>query len=380
VANRQSSRRVNLQDIRLQSARNSQAQRSTLLTVERGVHAGLWLNKYISSLEQFKASSQDDSERSPQQKLVNEVASLQVPELYSAFYERWKQALGEAGAHCREFTVKGRMAVGLGSEGVLETSIALHHTYGVPYIPGSALKGLAASYARLMAGDKWRPGSEAYRVVFGDTENAGFLTFFDALYIPAHKCTISSRKPKDGPDCPLRPDIITVHHPEYDKGADAQGKIAPPADWDSPNPVPFLSATGCYLLALAAPDLSDTAWIEKAFDLLEQGLLILGIGAKTSSGYGRMERKNGPAEPEVLTEEDTNELQIINGYLQKIQEMLDSQITSQMRNIGNKCLILKSGVARRKLAKAIIEKARQTGKEDELKNQLWFQKVLGFSE
>lgn len=369
MANMQSSRRVNLQDIRLQSARNSQAQRSTLLTVERGVHAGLWLNKYISSLEQFKASSQDDSERSPQQKLVNEVASLQVPELYSAFYERWKQALGEAGAHCREFTVKGRMAVGLGSEGVLETSVALHRTYGVPYIPGSALKGLAASYARLMAGDQWKQGSEAYRVVFGDTENAGFLTFFDALYIPS----------SDG-SRPLHPDIITVHHPEYYKGADAQGKIAPPADWDSPTPIPFLSATGCYLLALAAPDLSDTAWIEKAFDLLEQGLLILGIGAKTSSGYGRMERRNGPAEPEVLTEEDTNELQTINGYLQKIQEMPDSQITSQMRNIGNKCLALKSVVARRKLAKAIIEKARQTGKEDELKNQLWFQKVLGFSE
>src|ERR1700680_515711 len=39
-----------------------------------------------------------------------------------------------------------RLIVGLGSENVLETGIRLHHTYGLPVIPGSALKGLAAHY------------------------------------------------------------------------------------------------------------------------------------------------------------------------------------------------------------------------------------------
>nr|WP_240910782.1 type III-B CRISPR module RAMP protein Cmr6 [Thermococcus sp. MAR1] len=42
---------------------------------------------------------------------------------------------------------KTRLVVGLGDESVYETSIRLLRNYGVPYIPGSALKGIARSYA-----------------------------------------------------------------------------------------------------------------------------------------------------------------------------------------------------------------------------------------
>ncbi|MFN4220568.1 MAG: type III-B CRISPR module RAMP protein Cmr6, partial [bacterium] len=37
---------------------------------------------------------------------------------------------------------QSRLIVGLGSGHVLETSIILHHLYGIPYIPASALKGV----------------------------------------------------------------------------------------------------------------------------------------------------------------------------------------------------------------------------------------------
>ena len=39
-----------------------------------------------------------------------------------------------------------RMVIGLGNESVYETSMILHHIYGIPYIPGSAIKGVVRSY------------------------------------------------------------------------------------------------------------------------------------------------------------------------------------------------------------------------------------------
>ncbi len=43
-------------------------------------------------------------------------------------------------------TIDWRMAHGLGHESVYETSITLHHTYGIPYIPASSLKGVVRSW------------------------------------------------------------------------------------------------------------------------------------------------------------------------------------------------------------------------------------------
>src|SRR5207245_4481556 len=117
--------------------------------------------------------------------LIEEVCALPIPMAYRSYFERWQMVLAEEyGAQTRRAQIKGRMIVGLGSESVLETSISLHRTYGVPYIPGSALKGLAANYARQKLSDEWHKDGEAYKVVFGDTDDAGYLTFFDALYIP----------------------------------------------------------------------------------------------------------------------------------------------------------------------------------------------------
>ena len=227
-------------------------------------HAGLWLDKF------YDASS-ETAQTKPEHVLVAQVARLSVPEIYKRFFSRWEKTLQEVGARTRLAQVQGRLAIGLGAESVLETSIALHRTYGVPYIPGSALKGLAASFAhQYLEGETWRKGTgEAHKELFGTTDQAGCVTFFDALYVPQS----GHRKQA------LWQDIITVHHPDY-----YQRKNAPPADWDSPTPIPFLTATGTYLIALAGPD----DWVEAAFSILEQALAQEGIGAKTNSGYGRM--------------------------------------------------------------------------------------------
>jgi len=252
---------------------------------DKQTHAGLWLDKYIVK--------QDRKETESRRNLVNEIAAIPVPEVYKTFYKSWEKTLTELGVKPREATVLGRMIIGLGDESVLETSVTLHHTYGVPYIPGSALKGLAASYVRQKLGEDWKKESEAYKTIFGETDEAGYITFFDAYYVPG-----SGHKGQA-----LYPDVITVHHSNY-----YQGKEDAPADWDSPIPVPFLSATGKYLIALAAPDLQQpTEWINITYSILREALQTLGIGAKTSSGYGRMKMESLPGDPTLRRGNDTKE-------------------------------------------------------------------------
>lgn len=237
---------------------------------QEGTHAGLWLDKFL----------EDDSGRDD---LVQQVAAIREPDVYKAFYERWKAALEAHGARCRLAEVQGRLAINLGAESVLEAGIALHHTYGLPYIPGSALKGLAAAFAHQhLEGEEWRKEvGWAHKELFGTMALAGCVTFFDALYVPGSG--------KQGHA--LWPDVITVHHPAYYQGQGDQ--VPPPADWDSPTPIPFLTASGKYLVALAGPD----EWVERAFDILGRALESEGIGAKTSSGYGRMRLEGVAGEP-----------------------------------------------------------------------------------
>jgi CRISPR-associated protein Cmr6 len=229
---------------------------------------GLWLDKYL--IEQLgKEETVSKDEETPQKKLVKDVAQFNTPRVYKHFYQRWVETLESAGASKETAKVQGRLAINLGEASVIETSISIHHTYGVPYIPGNALKGLAAYYARKYLSEEWGEELDAYRIMFGETEEAGYVSFFDALYVPDSGF--------DGKA--LWPDIITVHHQEY-----YQGQEKPPADWDDPNPVSFLSATGEYLIAISGPE----EWVDKAFQILELALKEIGIGAKTSSGYGRM--------------------------------------------------------------------------------------------
>jgi CRISPR-associated protein Cmr6 len=369
-----------------------------------GINAGLWLDKYIKN-----QSRQDTSSRSG---LVEEVAALPIPELYTQYYQQWERLLTDYGVRPQQMRLaraKGRMAIGLGDESVLETSIALHHTYGVPYIPGSALKGLAASYARQRLGNEWKKDSPAYQTVFGDIKGAGGITFFDALlYIDSGKDINADKMLKSV----LRQDTITVHHPGY-----YQGKKEAPSDWDSPTPIPFLSATGNYLMALAAPDFENgERWIDKTFEILEYALEEMGIGAKTTSGYGRMtldyldeetrhqyeekkrlqneeqqrllaeERQKAEAEQQRLMEE-TNRIEAEKRRVEaekqsvaawKIEIKRLRNVASEMPNYYNKWLGLTSDENKLELARAIIAKVRQSGSKKNMQKRDWYQEIVAY--
>jgi CRISPR-associated protein Cmr6 len=242
-----------------------------------GTHAGLWLDKFLADVD----------EKGPgRQAHFAAVQSIQVPEDYRRFYHRWRQAVEALAPAARtaEAAVVGRMVAGLGAESVLEVSIALHRTYGVPVLPGSSLKGLAAAAAhRELEDPEWHKTraegtiGSLHKILFGDQESSGCVTFHDALWIP------------DGTALPLDLDVMTVHHPDYYQGD------APAADWDSPNPVAFLTAHGRYLLAVTGPE----EWTQTALDILKIALEESGAGAKTAAGYGRMRLAIKPPPPKV---------------------------------------------------------------------------------
>ena len=160
-------------------------------------------------------------------------------------------------------TTEGPLAIGLGNASPYEVGLTLHHTYGVPYLPGTTLKGLTrrAALAQGMS-----ETDEGFKVPFGDTTNAGYVTFWDG-WLDA------------GSEKPLQLDTITVHHPNYYQSGGAW-----PTDFDDPTPVAFLSVRPDvkFHIALSGPG----EWRVLAARLLEYGLTHLGLGGKTNAGYG----------------------------------------------------------------------------------------------
>lgn len=248
-----------------------------------GAHAGLLLNRYLPI--PVKVNSHPDARK----KLHHAVqqSSSRCLELYSIAFQRFTQSFEDTQTS-GDFRTRGRMIIGLGGENVLETGISLHHTYGTPFIPGSALKGLAWHYCHQVWGSqesKFKEGGEYHTAIFGTTEDAGHFTFHDGLILPD---TLTSS---------IRPDVMTPHHGDYyqSKGF--------PTDFDDPNPVTFLSVSGAFFIAVTC-DLQDEtgkAWEKLVFELLSEALSTWGIGGKISSGYGRLDRIN------VITDEAVSE-------------------------------------------------------------------------
>jgi len=253
------------------------------LSVGATTHPGLWLDKFIAKIEK----GESEAKKALVEDVVGLARKIGSNKDYKSYFDRYYKALINWPAPVLEAKgeTTGRLVVGLGANAVLENSITLHRTYGVPYIPGSALKGVASSYAaRYLEDGRWSRSfkggkttrGEWQKLIFGDTDEGGLIIFFDALPEPGK--------------WQLNPDVITVHHQEYYQG---QGK--PPADWDSPIPVPFVTSQGTFNFALGLVPLADSD-LEKgkellkiAFELLSLALKEGGVGAKTSVGYGRIE-------------------------------------------------------------------------------------------
>lgn len=317
-------------------------------------HTGLWLDKFLPT----QSPQGGENVCTPHFK---EAAELPVSPLYVHFFKRWEKVLNAVGARTAIATTRGRLVVGMGADSVLENAITLHRTYGVPYIPGSALKGLAAHYAHNHLDDeRWRKGGEAHHVLFGDTTSAGYVTFFDALYVP-------ESAPQNRP---LVLDVLAVHHPEY-----YRGEASPPADWDSPNPVPFVSARGKFLVALVGPD----EWVKAAFRILALALEEAGIGAKTSSGYGRMELEGTGTQEQETRSDSTREHGEVERFRQWLASMAIKDVAGQIHSVYQawKSLELSTEV-KRAIAQVILDKIQEAKRTKKTSQKAWYQELVDF--
>ncbi|MBO8131611.1 MAG: type III-B CRISPR module RAMP protein Cmr6 [Candidatus Marinimicrobia bacterium] len=215
-----------------------------------------------------------------------------------------------------------RLVIGLGSSHPQETSMTFHHIYGIPYIPGSAIKGVTRYWLLLKIYeeigltyfgqikslenilesaelnnkderlDEWdfekkfrveeikRDRDETslkfydflkqrqdcikeFQNIFGTQNHKGEIIFFDAYPIE---------------EVNLKVDIINPHYSSYYDGKE------PPADWQDPVPIKFLTVENTkFLFHLAS---KENNLLQKAENYLKEAVKEYGIGAKTSLGYG----------------------------------------------------------------------------------------------
>jgi len=164
--------------------------------------------------------------------------------------------------------ISWRLVVGLGGTHPAETSMTLHHIYGIPYIPGSAVKGATRHWIIFKDFNEKVEDFEKndeFKKIFGDQSEAGKIIFLDAYPINEIKLSI---------------DIINPHYPDYYTNP----KSNPPADWQSPTPIKFLTIKDTkfkfHLLS------KDENLLKKAYEWLKDAITNYGVGAKTTSGNG----------------------------------------------------------------------------------------------
>lgn len=187
---------------------------------------------------------------------------------------------------CWSQATDGRLVVGLGGTSVYETSMTLHHIYGIPYIPASSIKGVLRSWILINCFDGMNdPNAEeramkdnVFAGIFGTDDNAsdskahrGNLIFFDAFPIKAPT---------------IEADIMTPHYSKWYSEGEA------PSDTQKLTPIPFLTVAEGTEFQFIVGKKGNKGLLNKPFrdktiiEWLKEALSEHGIGAKTAVGYG----------------------------------------------------------------------------------------------
>ena len=232
----------------------------------RDAHAGLLLQRGFA----------DDGEAEAKANHVQAVCRATADGFYKNAFARWRKSTEDAQRFRQVIlALESRLFIGMAGDGALETSCAISHTYGMPYIPGSSVKGIVSTHARERLGDE---GKAARQELFGYEPHdrhpaglAGLIGFHDAWWVP------------DSAKFPLVQEVVTTHHMEYYSGDGKQ----PATDCDSPVPNAQVAVQGSFLFVMEGP----CAWLGLAEEMLTDALHTRGIGAKTRAGYGFFKRE-----------------------------------------------------------------------------------------
>lgn len=194
--------------------------------------------------------------------------TLKPPVSYQRAVERWSKLSADLPGLIQRWAItRSSLAIGTGNFSPAENGLSLHGTWGVPYLPGAALKGLASRAATWF--DLSPSESE---VIFGTTAVRSYVNFNDGWLLPTSQ-----------EQNLFELDVMTPHAAPY---YSSRGKKAPD-DSQDPIPIQFLVVpkNTRFLVTLDCPE--DRTWAETAMTILDFGLTKLGLGGMTSSGYGR---------------------------------------------------------------------------------------------
>lgn len=162
-----------------------------------------------------------------------------------------------------------RLAVGLGEPSVKETGLCVDHLYGMPMLPGTAIKGVFRHFCegKVEDGGLEREKTEGW---FGSEDKAGKLIFLDSI---PEKYSIED-------------DVISNHYKDY-----YQGKEKSPKEQE-PNLVKFKSVR-IDLMRIVILQSNDSARDEKTqvFDLFRECLKECSFGARGAVGYGYLQEE-----------------------------------------------------------------------------------------
>jgi len=178
---------------------------------------------------------------------------------------------------------------GLGNEHPLENGFAFLNPYGLPYLPGSGVKGVLRQAARELLKGDWGDAcdwnEDAINALFGKEDSnspqRGTLSFWDV--IPQLKGNT------------LQVEVMTAHQGHYYQ----QGES--PHDSGQPIPINFLTIppgsgftfhVQCnrpFLSRLAPRLAADDRWRDLLQVAFTHAFDWLGFGAKTAVGYGHMQ-------------------------------------------------------------------------------------------
>jgi len=242
-----------------------------------------------------------------------------------------------------QFKTASRLVVGLGAGHVLETSLTLHHIFGIPYIPASALKGVVrmVSFWEIVEKQNKKLDEDIeklqkhlyddeisnsdsedilkHKLLFGTQNFKGLLVFLDAYPEIQDNKNNQNNNTNQKDEGIFELDVMTPHYQGY------YTKNQVPGDWENPNPIIFLTVkkgiTFCFNVLFdkyrAEEILRDDEFPKKAKEIIKEwidnlsklsfgaeeilrddefpknvknwlkdALTEFGIGAKTRLGYG----------------------------------------------------------------------------------------------
>ena len=241
-------------------------------------HAGLWYDKFCNTWNQdgnaWRMTAGHDG-HNPKLTWINTVTGQRVGEAQrlDEYASRMTQLVESRGGRWAALTTESRFITGLGRSHPVENGFAWHPTLGVPYLPGSSIKGMTRAWA-VAEGEP----CELVKLLFGEQDHGGGINFLDAVPIEPVQ---------------LEADVMTPHYAGWSEDD-------PPGDWRSPTPIPFLSAAAqcTFLFAILPGKDTDASHMNRAWCFIGDALAWAGAGAKTAVGYGRLVEAGGTAQME----------------------------------------------------------------------------------